>query len=160
MKTVFVSLGSNLGNREDNISRALELLEEGGTSLTRRSSFYETEPQDLPGQPWFLNMVAEVSTNAFPRQFLARLQRIELTLGRNRALTQPKGPRVIDIDILLFGAGVIDAPDLNVPHPRMYQRRFVLEPLLEIAPGLRDPVSKQPFSHFLASLRGQKVKKL
>jgi 2-amino-4-hydroxy-6-hydroxymethyldihydropteridine diphosphokinase len=105
-------------------------------------------------------MVAEVSTNAFPRQFLARLQRIELTLGRNRALTQPKGPRVIDIDILLFGAGIIDAPDLSVPHPRMYQRRFVLEPLLEIAPGLRDPVSKQPFSHFLASLRGQKVKKL
>jgi len=160
LKTAFLSLGSNLGNREDNIRRALELLEAGGTSVTRRSSLYETEPQDFAGQPWFINMVAEVSTNAFPRQFLARLQRIELALGRNRALTVPKGPRVIDIDILLFGTSIVRTPELTVPHPRMYGRRFVLEPLLEIAPGLRDPLSKQPLSHFLSSLAAQKVRKL
>ena len=160
LKTVFLSLGSNLGNREENLQRALEFLESEGIQIVHRSSLYKTEPQDMTAQPWFLNMVAEVATPAFPMQLLAALQRAERALGRNRGSSVPKGPRRIDIDILLFGQAVMHTARLTIPHPRMCDRRFVLEPLLEIAPDTRHPVTKQPLSRFLPSVATQKIRKV
>ncbi len=153
MKTAYLSLGSNLGDRAASIERALELL--GG--LVRRSAFYETEPRDLKAQPWFLNIAAEIETALFPRQLLARIARIEKDLGRRRDLD--KGPRTIDIDILLFGRFVVDTPDLVIPHPRMHERRFVLEPLAELAPDLRHPVFKKTVREMLAKVKDQVVRR-
>ena len=161
MKTVYLSLGSNLGNRAEQLELALVGLDKAGLSVISRSSVYETEPQDVLDQPWFLNLVVACETKLFPMQLLKRLQRIESDLGRSRGRSaQPRGPRTVDIDILLFGNAVIDAPELTVPHPRMTVRRFVLEPLAEIAPDLRDPVTRKPFTEFLAKLNGQKIVKL
>src|SRR5438270_11995242 len=126
MKTAFLSLGSNIEDRRENLRRAIELLASPDLRIKRTSSIYETEPQDLRHQPWFLNLVIEIETTLFPMQLLGRIQRIERDLGRQR--TVPKGPRTIDIDIILFGDFIIDTPQLQVPHPRMTARRFVLEP--------------------------------
>ncbi|MCC6586351.1 MAG: 2-amino-4-hydroxy-6-hydroxymethyldihydropteridine diphosphokinase [Bryobacterales bacterium] len=158
MKTAYLSLGSNLGNRAQNLNTALELLEQPRVHVTRRSSLYETEPQDLRHQPWFYNIVVEVETALFPLQLLNATQRIETRMGRQRLI--PKGPRIIDIDLLLWGSFIIQTPKLQVPHPRMLDRRFVLEPLLELAPALRHPVTKQPLSSALAALRGQAIKRV
>jgi 2-amino-4-hydroxy-6-hydroxymethyldihydropteridine diphosphokinase len=126
--------------------------------IVRVSSIYETEPQDVTGQPWFLNQVVEAETELFPRQLLARTQKIESELGRKRG--RPKGPRTIDIDILFYGGAVIAAPELEVPHPRIAERRFVLEPLAELAPELRHPVTKRTVAEMLATVRGQAVRRL
>jgi len=123
----------------------------------KQSSVYETEPQDLRNQPWFLNLVVQVQTTLFPLQLLHLLQKIELALGRRRA--QAKGPRSIDIDILLFSRFVVESAELEVPHPRMHLRRFVLEPLAEIAPEVRHPVLRKTAEELLAGLSGQKVAK-
>ena len=147
-----------MGDREQNLLRAGELLEEAGVRIVRTSSLYETEPQDVRDQPWFLNTVIEVETNLFPKQLLARIHKIERELGRKR--TVPKGPRTIDIDILLYGSFVIETAQLQIPHPRMTERRFVLEPLQEIAPGLRHPVTKKTVSEMLSNCTGQVVRKL
>ena len=109
-----------LGNREVALRTAIDLLRSPDFTVLRVSSVYETEPMDVPGQPWFLNLVLEAETSLFPRQLLARAARIERELGRRR--TTPKGPRSIDIDILLYGRAVVDAPDLVIPHPRLAQR--------------------------------------
>ncbi len=159
-KKVFLSLGSNLGDREKNLERAITALESERVHVTAKSSIYETEPQDVTGQPWFLNMVAECETSCFPLQLLAILHRVERDLGRTRSGASPRGPRVIDIDILLFGTAVMQTSALTIPHPRMNERRFVLEPLLEVAPDLRDPCDKERFSKKLAGLNGQIVRKL
>lgn len=156
MKQAFLSLGSNLGDREQHLQAALERLEAAGIHILRRSSIYETEPQDLPDQPWFLNLVVEVETEFFPRLLLARIQAIELGMGRKREL--PKGPRPIDIDILLFGTFVIGAHELQVPHPRMGERRFVLEPLAELAPDLLHPVNGKTVREMLLETQDQVVK--
>jgi 2-amino-4-hydroxy-6-hydroxymethyldihydropteridine diphosphokinase len=137
-KKIYLSLGSNLGDREQNLERAIAALERENIRVKARSSIYETEPRDVTDQPWFLNMVIECETEYFPLQLLAVLQRIEREMGRVRRGAPPRGPRLIDIDILLFGAVKMRTERLEVPHPRMLQRRFVLEPLLEIAPGLHD----------------------
>jgi len=127
LKTAYLSLGSNIGDREANLRTALDELHP-----ERVSPIYETEPVDYRDQAWFLNVVAEVRTDRFPRQFLSMTQRIERELGRVRTIA--KGPRTIDIDILLFGSTVVHAKDLEIPHPRMAERRFVLQPLADLAP--------------------------
>jgi 2-amino-4-hydroxy-6-hydroxymethyldihydropteridine diphosphokinase len=160
-RSVYIGLGSNLGDRRGNIESALAALATEDVDIVKRSSLYETAPRDLLDQPWFLNMVAECRTRDFPLQLLARLLRIERELGRNRSgASIPRGPRTIDLDILLFGDAVIDMPRLTVPHPRMLERRFVLEPLVEIAPGLRHPVSGELLARALDEVRDQKIEKL
>ena len=156
MKQAFLSLGSNLGDREAHLLDALDRLEAAGIHTLRRSSIYETEPQDLPNQPWFLNLVVEVETELFPRLLLARAQAIELGMGRRRVVS--KGPRTIDIDILLVGNYVIRTRELQVPHPRMSERRFVLEPLAGLAPDLRHPVTGKKVREMLSEVQAQIVK--
>jgi 2-amino-4-hydroxy-6-hydroxymethyldihydropteridine diphosphokinase len=157
LKTVYLGLGSNLGDREATLRSAVRELEHAGIQILRLSSFYETEPQGYAAQPWFLNAVAEARTELFPRQLLHRAQAIERALGRKRSF--PNAPRTIDIDILLFGNFIIHAPGLEVPHPRYRERRFVLAPLAELAPDLRDPVTKQTAREMLAALKGQSVQR-
>ncbi len=157
MKRVYLSLGSNLGDREPALRQAVAALGPAGIRVLRVSSVYESEPVDVRDQPWFLNVVVEAETDLFPRQLLARTQSIERKMGRVR--TRPKGPRTIDIDMLLYGDAVIDSTDLAVPHPRMGERRFVLEPLAELAPDLRHPVTRATVREMLASVKAQVVTK-
>ena len=156
MKRVYIGLGSNLGDREEMLRRARELLTGAGIDILRASSLYETEPQDLPNQPWFLNQVVEAETNLFPLQLLNRALKIEKELGRRR--TAIKGPRTIDLDILLYHRYVIDSPSLIVPHPRMHERRFVLAPMVELAPKLRHPVTRQTMRELLGRIKDQPVR--
>src|SRR5580704_550107 len=126
--------------------------------VLRSSSVYETEPRELVDQPWFLNQVVEAETSLFPRQLLTGLKRVEIALGRRHSL--PKGPRAIDIDILLYGDAVVSTPDLAIPHPGMGDRRFVLEPLAEIAPHLRHPGTGKSIREMLAAVGGQRVRRV
>jgi 2-amino-4-hydroxy-6-hydroxymethyldihydropteridine diphosphokinase len=136
-KRAYLSLGSNLGNREANLKEAITRLASVG-QVTAVSSFYETEPVEFALQPWFLNCAVALDTSKTPQQLLAEILRIEKEMGRRRI--EKKGPRSIDIDILLFDNVIVDTPELTVPHPAMHERRFVLEPLAEIAPEARHPV--------------------
>ena len=145
MKRVYLSLGSNVGDREANLRAAIQRLDP-----LRVSPIYETEPVDYQDQAWFLNVVVEAETALFPRQLLARTQRIERELGRVR--TVPKGPRTIDIDILLYGDVVMRTTELEIPHPRMTERRFVLQPLVDLTPDLRHPVTHKTVRAMLARL--------
>lgn len=149
MQTVYLSLGSNLGDRRERLSRAVAELRDGAVVVEKLSSLYETEPVGLRAQPWFLNLVAVGSTELYPTQLLDRVQNIEIRLGRRRLVE--KGPRTIDIDILLYGDFRIRSERLIVPHPRMAERRFVLEPLAELAPELRHPVSRLTVRQLLAA---------
>lgn len=158
-KRVYLSLGSNIGARAEHLERAIHALEEAEVHVIARSSVFETEPQDVIGQPWFLNGVVECETHYFPLQLLGALQRIESELGRARRAVARRGPRTIDIDILLFGNIVMDTPRLTIPHPRMLERRFVLAPLLEIAPELKHPQTKEALSKYLGKVAGQRARK-
>jgi 2-amino-4-hydroxy-6-hydroxymethyldihydropteridine diphosphokinase len=153
LKTVYLSLGSNVGDREAMLRAALAAMPAAGVEVVRTSSLYETEPQDYRDQPWFLNMVAECRTELFPVQMLRRMQKIEAALGRKR--TVAKGPRTVDIDIILYGNVVMRTAALEIPHPRFRERRFVLAPLAELVPELRDPVSRRSVSELLAGTAGQ-----
>ena len=155
MKTIYLSLGSNLGDREARLRDAVARLEEAELHVLRRSRVYETEPQDVKDQNWFLNAVVEAETELFPMQLLACTQRIERELGRQRA--QPGGPRSIDLDILLYGSFQIHTPRLEIPHPRMAVRRFVLEPLAELAPALCDPLTGRTVREMLREVQAQQV---
>ena len=135
--TVYLSLGSNLGDRGKNLRTAIRALAEAHLQVTRVSSFYETEPVDLHEQPWFVNCVVQGETEVAPLDLLRALERIESHMGSEKLV--PKGPRLIDLDILLYGDDTIDTLELQVPHPRMLQRKFVLVPLAEIAPTLKHP---------------------
>jgi 2-amino-4-hydroxy-6-hydroxymethyldihydropteridine diphosphokinase len=136
-KTVYLSLGSNIGDREKNLRTAIASLEDAKVRVTRVSSFYETEPVDLLDQPWFLNCVVEGTTKITALELLHALREIERRMGSQKLV--PKGPRLIDMDILLYGEETIDTRDLQVPHPRMLLRKFVLLPLAEIAANVKHP---------------------
>jgi 2-amino-4-hydroxy-6-hydroxymethyldihydropteridine diphosphokinase len=158
IETAYLSLGSNLGDRAANLRSALAQLEVAGRVLAV-SAFYETQPVDVPDQPWFLNCVVAIATDKLPRELLQFALKIEAEMGRLRM--RHKGPRNIDIDILLFGNRVIDEPGLKIPHPAMHKRRFVLEPLAEIAPEARHPPLDETAKELLAELAdGQTVRRL
>jgi 2-amino-4-hydroxy-6-hydroxymethyldihydropteridine diphosphokinase len=148
-KTAYLSLGSNLGDREANLRETVRRLRELG-EVVAVSSFYETEPVEFTNQPWFLNIAVELQTELMPRQLLAAVLKIERDMGRRRL--QPKGPRLMDIDILLFGNSVVSDPKLVIPHPAMHERNFVLKPLAEIAPGAKHPVLKKSVKELIEEL--------
>jgi 2-amino-4-hydroxy-6-hydroxymethyldihydropteridine diphosphokinase len=137
----YVGLGSNLGDRERNLRRAVARLAELGS--VRSSSVRETDPVGIADQPRFLNAAVELETELAPRDLLDRLLAIERELGRDRALERRWGPRLVDLDLLLYGDEVVDEPGLTVPHPRLAERRFVLEPLHELDPELALPDGRQ-----------------
>ncbi|MBX2861009.1 MAG: 2-amino-4-hydroxy-6-hydroxymethyldihydropteridine diphosphokinase [Vampirovibrio sp.] len=138
---VYLSLGSNQGDRAGLMNQALALLEGlSDTSVVQSSCLYQTEPQGpVADQPWFLNAVVKIETTLTSEALLICCREIETALGRNRATETPQGPRTLDIDILFCGSQVLDTPDLKIPHPRLHQRAFVLVPLLEIAPTFLHP---------------------
>jgi 2-amino-4-hydroxy-6-hydroxymethyldihydropteridine diphosphokinase len=136
-EAVYLSLGSNVGDRMANLNTAIAALSSSSVQVQRVSSIYETEPVDYLDQAWFLNCVVEGKTELSALELLRALRGIETGMGSKKLIA--KGPRLIDIDVLLYGEKTIDAPELLVPHPRMTQRRFVLAPLAEIAPELRHP---------------------
>jgi 2-amino-4-hydroxy-6-hydroxymethyldihydropteridine diphosphokinase len=157
-KTVYLSLGSNLGDRRANLEAAIARLSDLGT-ITAVSSIYETEPVGFAAQPDFLNCAVALETELMPRQFLHRVLAIEQALGRKRRVA--KGPRTLDIDIVLFGNSVVETAELTIPHPAMHERRFVLEPLAEIAADVRHPVFKRSMRDLRDSLApGGTVKKV
>ena len=158
MKIVYLLLGANLGDRHAALADAAARLSAAGARVLRSSSVYETEPQYLKEQPWFLNQVVEAETALFPRQLLARIHKIERAMGRKPGLRN--SPRLIDIDILLFGQAVVATADLEIPHPRLEERRFALEPLAELAPGLRHPATGRTTREMLAGVKDQLVRKL
>jgi 2-amino-4-hydroxy-6-hydroxymethyldihydropteridine diphosphokinase len=137
MATVFLSLGSNIGDRAANLNEAIAALAGAGVQVRKVSAFYETEPVDYFKQDWFLNCVVQGETELPGGTLLAKLRVIETRMGSKKVVA--KGPRILDIDILLYGDETIATPELQVPHPRMTQRRFVLVPLAEIAPEIRHP---------------------
>jgi 2-amino-4-hydroxy-6-hydroxymethyldihydropteridine diphosphokinase len=157
----YLSLGSNVGDRAAHLRDAITRLKEIGRVISV-SSFYETEPVDVPiemkDQPWFLNCAVSLDTTLTANQLMARLLNIEEEMGRRRV--QKKGPRTIDIDILLFGDMIVDSPEVTIPHPAMHARRFVLQPLAEIAPDARHPILKKTIVELLEKLpAGQAVRK-
>ena len=150
MTTIHLSLGSNMGDREKNLRDAIAELPGAGARVKRVSSLYETEPVDFTEQPWFLNCVVEAETELPALDLLRSLRAIELRLGSKKEFA--KGPRLLDIDVLVYGGAMIDTPELHVPHPRMTQRRFVLAPLAELAPDLRHPSWNATVADMLARL--------
>jgi 2-amino-4-hydroxy-6-hydroxymethyldihydropteridine diphosphokinase len=154
MSRVYLGLGTNLGDTESNLDRALRSLSEKITIL-KKSSLYETEPVGFKDQPWFLNMVAEAETDLSPSGLLGVTQGIERDMKRVRTIIN--GPRIIDIDILLYGDEHIDAEGLTIPHPRMQERAFVMVPLLEISPGL--VISGKSIKEIMADFSGEKIRK-
>ena len=137
MATVYIALGSNIGDREANLREAIGRLQREGVLVTKISSIYETEPVDYLEQAWFLNTVLEAQTDLLALDLLRRLRAIEISMGSHKPFA--RGPRLIDLDILLYDDETFDSQELQVPHPRMLDRNFVLVPLAEIAPTLRHP---------------------
>jgi 2-amino-4-hydroxy-6-hydroxymethyldihydropteridine diphosphokinase len=158
VKTVYLSLGSNLGNRQQNLQAAIDAMHGPDFEVRRISSLFETAAVDYLAQPDFLNCVVEADTKLFPMRLLLRVETVERQMGRKRRI--PKGPRNIDIDILLHGRAVVQTNRLQIPHPRMDERRFVLEPLAELAPDLRHPLHRRTIRELLAAAPDQRVVRL
>ena len=148
MSTVYLSLGSNEGDRVGWIEKALSLLDTDAGSITGRSGFYQTAAWGKTDQPDFLNICAELQTDLGASELLATIRSIESRLGRQRTLKW--GPRTLDIDILFYDNAIVDRPDLQVPHPHLHERRFVLLPLADIAPGTLHPILKKTVRVLLA----------
>ena len=146
---IYLSIGSNLGARAANLNRAIAALPDAGAKVLRQSSFYETEPVDFLDQPWFLNCVVEAETSLSPKELLAGLQGIERRMKSKKLVA--RGPRIIDLDGLFYDGIVVRENAIEIPHPRMAERRFVLVPLAELAPALRHPVLHATMAELLAS---------
>jgi 2-amino-4-hydroxy-6-hydroxymethyldihydropteridine diphosphokinase len=146
---IYLSLGSNLGDRAMNLDRAIAALPDAGVRVLRCSSIYETEPVDFLDQPWFLNCALEAETSLPPEKLLAALQGIEQLLGSKKLIA--RGPRIIDLDVLFYQSEVIRTAEMEIPHPRMAERRFVLVPLAELAPAFRHPVLHATIGELLAA---------
>ncbi|OGW47752.1 MAG: 2-amino-4-hydroxy-6-hydroxymethyldihydropteridine diphosphokinase [Nitrospirae bacterium RBG_13_41_22] len=140
MAIAYIGIGSNLGNRQENCLRAIELLQKKGIIVTKRSSLYETEPWGVKDQPRFINMAVEIDTSLEPKELLKILKNIEKELGKEKS--SKWGPRIIDLDILLFDDIILNEDNLKIPHPLMHERDFVLRPLCEIAPDIYHPLLK------------------
>ncbi len=156
-ETIFLSLGSNVGDRQKNLRAAIGFLPEAGVDVTKVSSFYETEPVDLLAQPWFLNCAVQGRTIVPAVKLLGELREIESRMGSKKVIA--RGPRLIDLDILLYGQQIVDTAELQVPHPRMHLRRFVLEPLAEIAPDAKHPFWRGTAADLLSELADRSVVK-
>lgn len=156
MDRIYLSIGTNKGNREKNLQTACKRLADVVVNMVC-SSVYATKAMYLEKQPDFLNMVIKGSTGLSSEDLLKNIHLIELSLGRNRSDEVLMGPRSLDIDILLYGNQILKSEHLVVPHPRIKERQFVLIPLLEIEPGLRDPVTGELYSIFLQKLPDQGV---
>jgi 2-amino-4-hydroxy-6-hydroxymethyldihydropteridine diphosphokinase len=150
LSEVYLGLGSNLGERRNNIAEALSHLRKLSSGLAA-SALYETSPVGFSGQPAFVNAACRIWTGLDPFELLEELGEIQAALGSRRAFVN--GPRTLDIDILVYGQLVLSTPGLSIPHPRMAGREFVLAPLAEIAPGLRHPVLRETVRSLLARLR-------
>jgi 2-amino-4-hydroxy-6-hydroxymethyldihydropteridine diphosphokinase len=157
VKIAYLGLGSNLGKREEYLQRALDALQAPRLRILRVSSVYESAPVDMLAQPWFLNLAAEAECGLMPLQLLAHTAKVERALGRKRL--QEKGPRTVDVDILFYGSFVVRTPRLVIPHARFAERRFVLEPMAELAPDFRDPNSRRSMRELLADVTNQTVRK-
>ncbi len=150
MAIAYIGIGSNLGRRRENCKRAVALLSENGIRVRRLSSMIETEPWGLREQPKFINMAVEIETEATPRELLRLLKNIEAAIGRQPSVRM--GPRLIDLDILMYDDLCVRTPDLEIPHPGIKHRDFVLRPLAEIAPDTIHPVYKKTIRHLLDNL--------
>ncbi len=159
MKTVYLGLGSNIGDRGEMLQSAIDRLHAPDLVIERLSPVYETEPVGFTQQRQFWNMVVEARTDLFPMMLLSRIHKVEAGLGRKR--TGPaNGPRTLDIDILLYGAFTVNSGKLEIPHPRLHERRFVLQPLADLAPDLRHPKLRKTVHELLAGIEGQKARRL
>jgi dihydroneopterin aldolase/2-amino-4-hydroxy-6-hydroxymethyldihydropteridine diphosphokinase len=150
MSVVYIGIGSNIGNRQKNCLRAIELLEKRGVIIKERSSMYETEPWGIKDQPKFINMVVEIETVLNPNELLRILKDVEKKVGRKESLKW--GPRIIDLDILLVDDIILNEDNLKIPHPLMHKRDFVLQPLCEIAPDIKHPLLKLSINELLQKL--------
>jgi 2-amino-4-hydroxy-6-hydroxymethyldihydropteridine diphosphokinase len=156
LEDVYIGFGSNLGDRVAQVREALRrLLSQTRMEAVRVSSLYRTEPVGLEEQGWFVNGAAWLRSRLGPRELMGRLLELEARMGRVRET--PGGPRVIDLDLLLYGDAVMDEPGLRIPHPRFHERRFVLVPLCEIAPEVRHPVLGMTIREILEGLEDSKA---
>lgn len=157
MPRVFLSLGSNLGNRKNHLKRAIEKLKDSNIKIIRESNIIETEPYGYKEQAKFLNLALEVETDLEPKDLIELILEIEGKLGRKRE--KKWGPRVIDIDIIFYDSLIINEPNLKIPHPDMQNRLFVLKPMQEIAQDFVHPVLKKTITELLEELSSQESQK-
>ncbi|MCD6384825.1 2-amino-4-hydroxy-6-hydroxymethyldihydropteridine diphosphokinase [Candidatus Sumerlaeota bacterium] len=155
LQVAYLGLGSNMGNKLLNVKQAIELINDlPSTNVIARAHLYRSDPWGFKQQEWFVNTVIAVLTRLTPLQLLKEIKAIEKQLGRKPASVR-WGPRVIDIDILLFGQKVIDTPELKVPHQYLTERLFFLKPLMDIAPAVTLPTTAEPLSAYAEELSDQ-----